>query len=101
MHQRSTREQETGVETARSQTQIAAMPMSVDQLMHEARQLPRAQAADLLDRLLADTLATPNPETDQVWKKEIRRRITEIESGREPGVDGDTVMAELRKIVGR
>ncbi len=34
-------------------------------------------------------------------RQEIQRRIAEIESGREVGVDGDEVMAELRQIVGR
>ncbi|MBI2498108.1 MAG: addiction module protein [Opitutae bacterium] len=48
-----------------------------------------------------ETVATPDPEIDRAWKEEIRRRITDIESGREPGVDGDEVMAELRRIVGR
>lgn len=77
------------------------MAMTVEQIVHEARQLPREQVAELLDRLLAESFTPPDPDTDAVWKEEIRRRITDIESGREPGVDGDEVMAEVRKIVGR
>jgi hypothetical protein len=75
--------------------------MSVDQIVSEARKLPREQAAELFDRLLLETFATPDPEIDTAWKQEIRKRITDIESGRELGIDGDEVMAELRKIVGR
>ncbi len=77
------------------------MPMSVEQIVSEARRLPREQAAELFDRLLVETVATPDPEIDLAWKQEIRRRIADIESGREDGVDGDKVMAELRQIVGR
>jgi hypothetical protein len=77
------------------------MAMSVEQIVREARQLPREQAAELFDRLLLETFAAPDPENDTAWKQEIRKRIADIESGRELGVDGDEVMAELRKIVGR
>jgi hypothetical protein len=77
------------------------MGMSVDQIVSEARQLPREQAAELFDRLLVETFTSPDAEVETAWKQETRKRIADIESGREPGVDGDEVMAELRKIVGR
>ncbi len=77
------------------------MAMSVEQIVSEARLLPRELAAELFDRLLVETFTTPDPETEAAWKKEIQRRIADIESGREPGVDGDEAMVELRKIVGR
>jgi hypothetical protein len=79
----------------------SSMAMTVEQLVYEARQLPREQAAELFDRLLMETFAQPDPEVDAAWRQEIRRRIADIESGCEPGADGDEVMAELRKIVGR
>ena len=44
---------------------------------------------------------TVDPEIDAAWKQEIQRRIAEIESGEEAGIDGDEVMADLRQIVGR
>ncbi len=77
------------------------MAMSVEQIVREARQLPQEQAAELFDRLLVETFTQPDPEIESAWRQEIRRRIADIESGREPGVDGDEVMAELRKITGR
>lgn len=77
------------------------MSMTLDQIVAEARQLPREQAAELLDRLLADTVSAPDAEVEQAWKDEARRRIVEIESGAEPGVPGDEAMAQLRRIVGR
>ncbi len=90
-----------GVENDGEESQLSLMPMSVEEIVREVRQLPREQAAELFDRLLVETVATPDPMVDAAWKQEIHRRIAEIESGRETGVDGDEVMAELREIVGR
>ncbi len=77
------------------------MALTLDQIVEEARRLPREQSAELIDRLLADTVEAPDPEIEQAWKTETRRRIAEIESGAEPGVPGEQGMAELRRIVGR
>jgi len=77
------------------------MAMTLDQIVAEARQLPRDQAAQLLDQLLTDAARTPDPEVEGAWKIETRRRIAEIESGAEAGVAGDDAMAQLRRVVGR
>ena len=75
--------------------------LNLEQIIREVRHLPRERAVELFDRLLVETVTTPDPEIDAAWRQEIQRRIADIESGREPGVDGDEVMAELRKIVGK
>ncbi|MCX6955105.1 MAG: addiction module protein [Verrucomicrobia bacterium] len=77
------------------------MSLSLDQIVAEARQLPRAQSAELFDRLLAEMIDNPEAEIEQAWKIETRRRIAEIESGAEPGVAGEDALAELRRVVGR
>ncbi len=77
------------------------MPMTIEQLVAEARRLPPEQSAEFIERLLAETLSEPDPEIERAWKAEVRRRIDEIESGVEPGVPGEQAMAELRRIVGR
>ena len=77
------------------------MSLTLDQIVAEAKQLPREQSAELIDRLLAATVDAPDAEIEQAWKIETRRRIAEIESGAEPGVPGEQAMAELRRIVGR
>jgi hypothetical protein len=41
------------------------MPMTLDQIVAEARQLPREQSAELIDFLLADTVAAPDAEIEQ------------------------------------
>ncbi len=76
------------------------MPMSVDQILAEARQLPDAQRAELFDRLLVESFS-PDEAIDRTWTEEIRHRLSDIESGREKGVDGEEVLAEIRRIVGR
>lgn len=78
-----------------------AMSLTLDQIVAEVRQLPREQSAELFDRLLAETVNTPDAEIEQAWKIETRRRIAEIENGVEPGVPGEEALAELRRIVGR
>lgn len=77
------------------------MALALDQIVAEARQLPREQSAELIDRLLTDTMDVPDAEIEHSWKMEMRRRIAEIESGAEVGVPGEQAMAELRRIAGR
>ena len=76
------------------------MSMTVEQIVAEARQLPRAQKSELFDLLLVESFAQPDPEIDAAWRVETRRRIAEIEGGKVQGIPGEQVMAELRQIVG-
>ena len=76
------------------------MSMTVEQIVAEARQLPRAQKSELFDLLLVEAFSQPDPEIDAVWRVETRRRIAEIEGGEVQGIPGEQVMPELRKIVG-
>ena len=74
--------------------------MTVQQIVAEARQLPFEDLAKLVDALLAES-AEPDPQVDEAWKLEARRRLAEIESGRVKCIPGDQVMAKVRKIIGR
>lgn len=74
--------------------------MTLQQIMSEARQLPREEISQLFDLLLAESFAQPDPEIDAAWRVETRRRIAELESGQVKGIPGEQVMAELRQIVG-
>ena len=76
------------------------MAITLERIVEETRQWPADVVAELVDRILlakhgADDAASP------AWRKEIDRRVADIKSGREPGVDGEEVMARARKIVGR
>ncbi len=74
--------------------------MTLQQIMSEARRLPREQVSELIDLLLAESFAQPDPEVEAAWRQETRRRVEEIETGNVQGIPGEQVMADLRKIVG-
>jgi putative addiction module component (TIGR02574 family) len=76
------------------------MALTLKELYIEARQLPREQAAELMDLLLIDTFSVPDPAVEETWGREIDRRLAELESGAVQGIPGEQVMAEVRKIVG-
>lgn len=76
------------------------MAMTLKELYAETRQLPREQAAELMDLLLIDTFSEPDAAVQEAWDREIDRRIAELESGKVQAIPGDQVMAEVRKIVG-
>ncbi len=74
--------------------------MTVEQILEETRDWPTDQVGELLDRL-SIKLQVSNPEIDLAWKQEAHRRLAEIESGAVQPVDGEAVLARVRKIVGR
>ena len=79
----------------------SGMSLTVDQIVEEARQWPDDVVAELIDRLMLAKHGVDNPELSPAWREEIRRRLEDIRSGREPGIPGEEVMARARKIVGR
>lgn len=76
------------------------MAMTLKELYAETRQLPREQAAELMDLLLIDTFSEPDTAVQEAWDREIDRRIAELESEKVQPIPGDQVMADVRKIVG-
>lgn len=76
------------------------MPMTLDQIVKEARQLPRDQVAELVDRLTFELHDEPDAEHDAAWAEEAERRLAEIRSGKVKPIPGEEVMARARKIVG-
>ncbi len=77
------------------------MPITLDQIVEEARRLPREQVAELVDRLTLTLHQAMDPAVEDAWKEEARRRVAEIESGSVQGVPGEEVSARVRRIVGR
>ena len=76
------------------------MSMTVAQVVEETRRWPADQVEVLFERLLASHYLLPDPALDAEWAAELKRRIDDIESGREAGIPGEEVMARVRKIVG-
>ena len=75
------------------------MPMTLDEIVKEARHLSTEQVAELVDRLSEGLHLSPGME--ESWKAETRRRVAEIEAGKVKGIPGEEVSARIRKIVGR
>ena len=76
------------------------MSLTLKELSAETRQLPREQAAELIDLLLADAFSQPDPAIDEAWGREIDRRLAELESGTVKGIPAEEVMAKARQLVG-
>ena len=77
------------------------MPMTLDQIVEEASHLPREQVAEVVDRLTLTLHADADPEIEDSWKQETRRRLAELETGNVQAIPGDVVSDRVRKIVGR
>lgn len=76
------------------------MAMTLKELHAETRRLPREQAVELMDLLLADTVSEPDSAVDEAWGREIDRRLAELESGKVQGISAEEVMAKARKLAG-
>jgi putative addiction module component (TIGR02574 family) len=74
--------------------------MTVDQVLAETSRWPEEQIEKLFEHLLVSNYRLPDPEVDKAWSEEIKRRIDDIDSGREVGIPGEEVMAHARKILG-
>ncbi len=75
------------------------MPMTLDQIVEEARHLPAEQVVELVDRLSEGLYLSPGIE--ETWKAETRQRLADMESGKVQGIPGPEVSARIRKVVGR
>jgi putative addiction module component (TIGR02574 family) len=77
------------------------MSMTPTQIVEEVSHWPQEQLAELVDRLTLTLHQAIDPEIDDDWKQETRRRLAEIESGHVQAVPGEEVSARIRRIVGR
>ena len=80
---------------------MAAMPMSVEQIVEETRSLPQDVVVELVDRILLTMHGGQEPAQASAWSSTIHRRIAEIRSGAVELIPGDVTAAKIRKIVGR
>lgn len=75
--------------------------MTVEQIVAEARQLPRDLVAELFDRIGLELHGGIDPSVEAAWGQEALRRLAEIDSGQVQSIPGDEVMARMRKLIGR
>lgn len=71
------------------------MAKIVDRLAAEIHGLPDVEKLQLVDTILAD-MDRPDPEIDQVWAEEARKRWAAYKAGQVPAVPYEMVMAKHR-----
>lgn len=76
------------------------MPITLDQIVEETRELPSETVAELIDRILIARHGGIEPQVATEWKNATDRRIAEIETGKVKGVPLEESLARARKIVG-
>jgi putative addiction module component (TIGR02574 family) len=76
------------------------MPITLDQIVEETREMPGEVVAELVDRIMVARHGGIEPSVTESWKAETDRRIAEIESGKVKGVPLEESLARARKIAG-
>jgi putative addiction module component (TIGR02574 family) len=77
------------------------MPMTMDQIIEEARHLPYEQMEELVYRLILKLDRARTTEIAMEWKTAIHRRLNELAEGRVQAIPGGAVSQRIRQIVGR
>jgi len=70
--------------------------MNTKQLIDEAILLPIEERALVADSLLK-SLNQPDPDIDQAWIKEAKKRLAELRSGQVDMIAGDVVFEKIRQ----
>ena len=73
------------------------MAKNVDEITEAIRELPDIEKLRLVDTILSD-LDKPDPEIDQVWADDARKRWAAYEGGEVPTVSYESVMAKHRQL---
>ena len=68
-----------------------------EELLQEVLSLPSDQRTFLIEKLLESLNTVQTPEIDALWKDEIERRVSEIESGDVKLINGEEVFQKIRK----
>jgi putative addiction module component (TIGR02574 family) len=74
------------------------MPITLDQIVQETRELPSETVAELVDRIMAARHGDMETSVTTAWKTETDRRIQEIEAGKAKGVPLEESLTRARKI---
>lgn len=77
------------------------MPITLDQIVEETREMPAEVVVELVDRIMVARHGGIEPSVAGAWKTEIDRRIAEIESGKVKDVPLEESLARARKILKR
>ncbi len=75
------------------------MTQAVADILREAVQLPAGDRAELADRLVEMLASDIPPEVVHAQIAEVRRRITQVESGDVSLIPGEQALEQVRRIV--
>lgn len=81
-------------------SQTSIVPITLDEIVEETREMPGDMVAELIDRILLARHGGVEPSVASAWKTEADRRIAEIESGEVKGVPLEESLGRARKIAG-
>jgi len=76
------------------------MPISLDEIVDETREMPAEVVSELIDRIMSARHGGIEASVATAWKTETGRRIAEIEGGKVKGVPLEESLARGRKIAG-
>ena len=76
------------------------MPITLDQIVEETREMPAEVVAELVDRIMIARHGGIEPQVAEAWQNEIDRRVAEIEAGQVTGVPLEESLERARKIAG-
>lgn len=76
------------------------MPLTLDEIVEETRQLQPDVVAELVDRIMLTLHGGMETSVETAWKTEVNRRIDEIKTGKIKGVPLEESLARARKIAG-
>ena len=74
------------------------MPDAVTELAQRGRALDPKDRQRLVDLLLDSLAESPDPDVEEAWRLEIKRRVGAYERGEAVLHDADEVMAEAKRI---
>lgn len=74
------------------------MTDTVAELVQRGRALPPEDRERLVDLLIDSLTDSPDPEVEEAWRLEIRRRVAAYERGETVLYDAAEVMAEARRL---
>ena len=74
------------------------MPDTVAELAQRGRALEARDRERLVDLLLDSLAESPDPDVEEAWRREIRRRVAAYERGEAVLYDADEVMAEAKRL---
>ena len=77
------------------------MPMSLDQILPEAKILSNESKAILAEKLVASIEEKIDPQVTKIHLAEVTRRRDEILSGKVQPVNGEEGLAKVRAILGQ